>query len=150
MPLHTAKNAMQAKLLACAAPAPCKMLCCKSMFFSYLVVAGGCAAKFFWFLFFMFSTLLYCTMYGVMAVAITPNLMAAAVLSSAFYSFWNLFAGFILPKPVRPSASWTLSFAALCTFYKCAWQTMQAPCHHHSETPSCGEHAAALGNTAIH
>ncbi len=50
----------------------------------------------------MFATLQYCTMYGIMAVAVTPNLMMAAVLSSAFFAMWNLFAGFIIPKPVRP------------------------------------------------
>lgn len=60
-----------------------------------------CAVSFFWFAFFMFATLQYCTMYGIMAVAVTPNLMMAAVLSSAFFSIWNLFAGFIIPKPVR-------------------------------------------------
>lgn len=59
-----------------------------------------CTESFFWFAFFMFATLQYCTMYGIMAVAVTPNLMMAAVLSSAFFSMWNLFAGFIIPKPV--------------------------------------------------
>ena len=59
-----------------------------------------CTGSFFWFAFFMFATLQYCTMYGIMAVAVTPNLMMAAVLSSAFFSMWNLFAGFIIPKPV--------------------------------------------------
>ena len=48
----------------------------------------------------MWATLQYCTLYGIMAVAVTPNLMLAAVLSSGFYSMWNLFAGFIIPKPV--------------------------------------------------
>ncbi len=65
------------------------------------LVLGMRAGSFFWFAFFMFATLQYCTMYGIMAVAVTPNLMMAAVLSSAFYSVWNLFAGFIIPKPVR-------------------------------------------------
>jgi hypothetical protein len=70
----------------------------------------ACAEAFFWFAFFMFGTLQYCTMYGIMAVAVTPNLMLAAVLSSAFYSMWNLFAGFLIPKPVRAAASpWSLS-----------------------------------------
>ena len=49
----------------------------------------------------MWATLQLCTLYGVMAVAVTPNLMLAAVLSSGFYSMWNLFAGFIIPRPVR-------------------------------------------------
>lgn len=66
-----------------------------------MLVLGMRTGSFFWFAFFMFATLQYCTMYGIMAVAVTPNLMMAAVLSSAFYSVWNLFAGFIIPKPVR-------------------------------------------------
>lgn len=59
------------------------------------------AGSFFWFLFFMFTALQYCTMYGFLAVALTPDLMTAAVLSSAFYGIWNLTAGFIMPQPVR-------------------------------------------------
>ena len=61
-----------------------------------------CAGSFFWFLFFMFTALQYCTMYGFLAVALTPDLMTAAVLSSAFYGIWNLTAGFIMPQPVSP------------------------------------------------
>ena len=64
------------------------------------------AGSFCWFAFFMFATLQYCTLYGVMAVSVTPNLMLAAVLSSAFYSMWNLFAGFIIPKPVLRRQIW--------------------------------------------
>ena len=48
----------------------------------------------------MYGTLVYCTLFGLMVVAISPNLMIAAVVSAAFYSMWNLFAGFILPRPV--------------------------------------------------
>jgi ABC-type multidrug transport system permease subunit len=57
-------------------------------------------AKFFWYLFFMYFTLLYFTFYGMMAVAITPNHHIAAIVSSAFYGIWNLFSGFIVPRPV--------------------------------------------------
>ncbi len=60
------------------------------------------AAKFFWFLLFMFLTLLYFTYYGVACVAITPNLMVAAILSGAFYGLMNLFAGFVIPQPEFP------------------------------------------------
>lgn len=60
------------------------------------------AAKFFWFLLFMFLTLLYFTYYGVACVAITPNLMMAAIISGAFYGLMNLFAGFVMPKPDFP------------------------------------------------
>ncbi|CAL4962703.1 unnamed protein product [Urochloa decumbens] len=60
------------------------------------------AAKFFWYLFFGYFTLLYFTFYGMMAVGITPNANIAAIVSSAFYAIWNLFSGFIIPRPKMP------------------------------------------------
>ncbi|XP_027084814.1 pleiotropic drug resistance protein 1-like [Coffea arabica] len=60
------------------------------------------AAKFFWYLFFMYFTLLYYTTYGMMTVAVTPNQQVAAIASSAFYILWNLFSGFLIPKPKIP------------------------------------------------
>ncbi|XP_021298714.1 pleiotropic drug resistance protein 1-like [Herrania umbratica] len=76
------------------------------------------AAKFFWYLFIMYFTLLYFTFYGMMAVAVTPNHHIAAIVSSAFYGIWNLFSGFIIPRPSIPvwwrwyywvcPVSWTL------------------------------------------
>lgn len=59
-------------------------------------------AKFFWYLFFMFFTFLYFTFYGMMAVAMTPNGDIGAILSTAFYAIWNIFAGFLIPRPVSP------------------------------------------------
>ncbi|KAJ9692497.1 hypothetical protein PVL29_011517 [Vitis rotundifolia] len=56
------------------------------------------AAKFFWYLFFMFFTLLYFTFYGMMAVAATPNQNIASIVAAAFYGLWNLFSGFIVPR----------------------------------------------------
>ncbi|CAM8982719.1 unnamed protein product [Rhodiola kirilowii] len=53
--------------------------------------------KFFWYLFFMYFTLIYFTFYGMMAVAVTPNHNIAAIVSSAFYALWNLFSGFVIP-----------------------------------------------------
>ncbi|KAB5573140.1 hypothetical protein DKX38_000334 [Salix brachista] len=58
------------------------------------------AAKFFWYLFFMYFTLLYFTFYGMMSMAFTPNHHTAAIVSSAFYLLWNLFSGFVVPRPV--------------------------------------------------
>ena len=58
------------------------------------------ASKFFWYLFFMYFTFLYYTFYGMMTVAVTPNHNIAAVVSSAFYSIWNLFSGFLIPRTV--------------------------------------------------
>lgn len=58
------------------------------------------AAKFLWFIFCMYFTLLYFSFYGMMTVAVTPNHNIAAIVSSAFYAVWNLFSGFIIPKTV--------------------------------------------------
>ncbi|KAG0461194.1 hypothetical protein HPP92_021491 [Vanilla planifolia] len=60
------------------------------------------AVKFFWYLFFMFMTFLYFTFYGMMAVAMTPNSDIAAIVSTAFYAIWNVFAGYLIPRPRIP------------------------------------------------
>ncbi|XP_051136190.1 pleiotropic drug resistance protein 1-like [Andrographis paniculata] len=60
------------------------------------------AAKFFWYVFIMFFTLLYFTFYGMMAVAMTPNYHIATIMSAALLSLWNLFSGFIIPHPSMP------------------------------------------------
>ncbi|MQM16082.1 hypothetical protein Taro_049036, partial [Colocasia esculenta] len=60
------------------------------------------AAKFLWFLFFMFTTLLYFTFYGMMAVGLTPNSNISAIVATAFYSLWNIFGGFIIPRQRIP------------------------------------------------
>ncbi|VAI45333.1 unnamed protein product [Triticum turgidum subsp. durum] len=58
--------------------------------------------KFFWYIFFMFFTFLYFTFYGMMAVAMTPNSDIAAIVATAFYAVWNIFAGFLVPRPRIP------------------------------------------------
>ena len=57
-------------------------------------------AKVFWYFFFMYFTFLYFTYYGMMAAAMTPNPPIAIILSAGFYQVWNLFSGFIIPRPV--------------------------------------------------
>ncbi|EPS60993.1 hypothetical protein M569_13808, partial [Genlisea aurea] len=74
------------------------------------------ASKFFWYLFFMYFTLLYFTLYGMMTVAVTPNHNIANIISSAFYALWNVFSGFIIPKPRIPV--WWKWFYYICPF---AW-----------------------------
>lgn len=59
-------------------------------------------AKFLWYLFFMYFTLLYFTFYGMMAVGLTPNETIAVITSSAFYNVWNLFSGYLIPRPKLP------------------------------------------------
>ncbi|CAH9121025.1 unnamed protein product [Cuscuta epithymum] len=58
--------------------------------------------KFLLYLVFMFLTFTYFTFYGMMAVGLTSNQQTAAVMSSAFYSLWNLLSGFLVPKPSIP------------------------------------------------
>ncbi|GKV35777.1 hypothetical protein SLEP1_g43996 [Rubroshorea leprosula] len=60
------------------------------------------AAKFFWYIFFMYFTLLYFTFYGMMTVAVSPNHHIAAIVAAAFSALWNLFTGFIIPRPSIP------------------------------------------------
>lgn len=57
-------------------------------------------SKFLWYQFFMFFTLFYFTLYGMMTVAVTPNLSVAGIISNFFYAMWNLFSGFVVPKTV--------------------------------------------------
>ncbi|KAL1822524.1 hypothetical protein ACET3Z_009302 [Daucus carota] len=60
------------------------------------------ATKFFLFYYFIFMSFLYFTMYGMMVVALTPSHQIAAVVMSFFLSFWNLFSGFLIPRPQIP------------------------------------------------
>ncbi|XP_022148375.1 ABC transporter G family member 31 isoform X2 [Momordica charantia] len=68
--------------------------------------------KFFLYLLFMFLTFTYFTFYGMMAVGLTPSQQVAAVVSSAFYSLWNLLSGFLVPKPNIPG--WWIWFYYIC------------------------------------
>ncbi|KAI7727409.1 LOW QUALITY PROTEIN: hypothetical protein M8C21_009515 [Ambrosia artemisiifolia] len=60
------------------------------------------AAKFFWYTFFQFTCLMYMTYYGMMTVAVTPNANIAAIVAFFFYGAFNLFSGFIIPRPKIP------------------------------------------------
>ncbi|XP_072991802.1 ABC transporter G family member 39 [Typha latifolia] len=60
------------------------------------------AEKFFWYLFFMFFTFMYFTYYGMMVAAMTPNSDIAAIVATAFYAIWNIFAGYLIPRPRIP------------------------------------------------
>ncbi|KAL0454588.1 UNVERIFIED_CONTAM: Pleiotropic drug resistance protein 3 [Sesamum latifolium] len=60
------------------------------------------AYKIFWYFYTMFCTLLYYTYLGMLLIAITPRFPVAAILQSAFYTTFNLFAGFLIPRPQIP------------------------------------------------
>lgn len=58
------------------------------------------ADTFLWFFFFIVICFVYFVLYGMMVIALTPNHYIASILSSFFYNFWNLFAGFVIARPV--------------------------------------------------
>lgn len=58
------------------------------------------AYKIFWYFYVMFSSMLTFSYLGMLLASLTPNFMMAAILASVFYTNFNLFAGFLLPKPV--------------------------------------------------
>ncbi|KAH6803364.1 pleiotropic drug resistance 9 [Perilla frutescens var. frutescens] len=60
------------------------------------------AYKVFMYFYCMFCTLLYYTYLGMLLIAITPSLPVAATLLSAFNTTFNLFAGFLIPRPQIP------------------------------------------------
>ncbi|KAL6199766.1 hypothetical protein ACLB2K_029549 [Fragaria x ananassa] len=59
-------------------------------------------AKFLYFYYFIFMCFAYFSMYGMMVVALTPGHQIAAIVMSFFLSFWNLFSGFLIPRPLIP------------------------------------------------
>ncbi|GJY00005.1 pleiotropic drug resistance protein 1, partial [Tanacetum coccineum] len=58
--------------------------------------------KFAWYFFFQLMCFLYMTFYGMMTVAITPNASIAAIIAASFYGVFNLFSGFMIPRPSMP------------------------------------------------
>lgn len=59
------------------------------------------AGKFLWFYYYITSSYVYFTLYGMMVVALTPGHQIAAIVMSFFLSFWNMFSGFLIPRPVH-------------------------------------------------
>lgn len=76
--------------------------------------------KFFWYLFFTYFTFMYFTFYGMMAVAMTPNSDIGAIVSTAFYAIWNIFAGYLIPRPVSsPQHPSTTCYALMLLSQNC-------------------------------
>ncbi|XP_021716119.1 ABC transporter G family member 31-like [Chenopodium quinoa] len=68
--------------------------------------------KFVLYLLFTFLTFTYFTFYGMMCVGLTPTQSMSAVISSSFYSLWNLYSGFLIPKRFIPG--WWIWFYYIC------------------------------------
>ncbi|MFS7986463.1 putative ABC-2 type transporter [Helianthus anomalus] len=60
-------------------------------------------SKVFCYFYTFLCTLMYFTYLGMLLVAVTPSFPVAAILQSAFYTIFNLFAGFLIPKPKIPN-----------------------------------------------
>jgi ABC-type multidrug transport system ATPase subunit/ABC-type multidrug transport system permease subunit len=88
----------------------------QAMYYSVIVYAmvnfEWTVAKFFWFFFINFFSFLYFTYYGMMTISITPNHQVAAIFAAAFYSLFNLFSGFFIPKPRIPK--WWIWYYWIC------------------------------------
>ncbi|VAI77392.1 unnamed protein product [Triticum turgidum subsp. durum] len=70
------------------------------------------AVKFFWFFFVSYFSFLYFTYYGMMTVSISPNHEVAGIFAAAFYSLFNLFSGFFIPRPKIPK--WWIWYYWIC------------------------------------
>ncbi|KAI3707559.1 hypothetical protein L6452_26185 [Arctium lappa] len=60
------------------------------------------AAKFLWFYYYLFMSFICFTLFGMMTMALTPTPQISAVLIYFFTCLWNLFSGFIIPRPMIP------------------------------------------------
>uniref|UniRef100_A0A6N2L8H8 ABC transporter domain-containing protein n=1 Tax=Salix viminalis TaxID=40686 RepID=A0A6N2L8H8_SALVM len=59
-------------------------------------------SKFLYFYYFIFMSFTYFSMYGMMIISLTPGPEIAAVVMSFFISFWNLFSGYLISRPLIP------------------------------------------------
>ncbi|KAL4583820.1 hypothetical protein LXL04_008404 [Taraxacum kok-saghyz] len=69
-------------------------------------------SKFLWSFFINFFSFLYFTYYGLMTVSITPNEQLAAIFAASFYSLFNFFSGFYIPRPRIPK--WWVWYYWMC------------------------------------
>ncbi|KAI3746260.1 hypothetical protein L6452_08686 [Arctium lappa] len=58
--------------------------------------------KLLWFYYYMLTSVIYFTMFGMMTMSLTPSPQISAVLVYFFLCLWNLFSGFIIPRPQIP------------------------------------------------
>ncbi|XAR67679.1 Xenobiotic-transporting ATPase [Bertholletia excelsa] len=112
----------------------------QTIYFSLIVYAmvgfEWAVHKFFWFFFITYISFLYFTYYGMMTVSITPNHQVASIFAAAFYSLFNLFSGFFIPRPRIPKwwiwyywicpVAWTV-YGLIVSQYGDVEQTIKAP-----------------------
>ncbi|KAF6148984.1 hypothetical protein GIB67_002984 [Kingdonia uniflora] len=88
----------------------------QTTYYTLIVYAMVCfewtLVKFSWFFFVTFFSFLYFTYYGMMTVSLTPNHQIAAIFAAAFYSLFQLFSGFFIPRPKIPK--WWVWYYWIC------------------------------------
>ena len=57
--------------------------------------------KFLWFILFITLSFMYYTLYGMMCVALTPNIEIAGGVAFLVFVLWNVFSGFIISIKVN-------------------------------------------------
>ncbi|XP_076930284.1 ABC transporter G family member 39-like [Bidens hawaiensis] len=60
------------------------------------------SGKLLWFYFYMLMSVVYFTMFGMTTMSLTPSPQISAVLVYFFLCLWNLFSGFVIPRPQIP------------------------------------------------
>ncbi|PWA78808.1 AAA+ ATPase domain-containing protein [Artemisia annua] len=63
------------------------------------------AVKFLWFYYYILTSIIYFTMFGMMIMSLTSSPQISAVIVYFFLCLWNLFSGFIIPRPYIPKWS---------------------------------------------
>lgn len=96
------------------------------------------ADKFFYFMFFLVAIFVYITLYGMMMVACTPSMILASVLVAFTLTIWNIFAGFIIARPMIPiwwrwfywadPVSWTI-YGVIASQFGSDDKTLSTPGH---------------------
>lgn len=76
----------------------------------------GSIYKIFWYTYTTFCTFLFFKYLGMMMIAITPTFPVATTLQSAFYTTFNLFAGFLVPLKVHAFVLYFLEYVYICIY----------------------------------
>jgi ABC-type multidrug transport system permease subunit len=63
------------------------------------------AFKVFWYFYTVFCTFLFYTYFGMLLVSLAPSYLVASVLAGFWYTMLNLFSGYLIPGPVKPTPS---------------------------------------------
>ncbi|KAG0495050.1 hypothetical protein HPP92_006044 [Vanilla planifolia] len=79
----------------------------QAIYYTFIIYSMMCFQwtmnKFLGFFIISFLSLLYFTYYGMLMMAISPNVHAAGIFGTSFFYIFHLFSGFFIPRTVRSS-----------------------------------------------